>query len=97
MLRRGGLLRRPRAPRTLLARRLPSLLLFLLPLLALAAYLRDWVFEGIVRVGANGRLKELRFAPVDARLSSCPVRPLLPLLSVSLHSHTPRTAAPGRG
>ena len=35
-------------------------------------YLRDWAFEGLVRVATNGRLDELRFfAP---RTLDCPVR-----------------------
>ena len=35
-------------------------------------YLRDWAFEGLVRVATNGRLDELRFfAP---RALDCPVR-----------------------
>jgi len=41
-------------------------------LLCVAFYLRDWAFEGLVRVGSNGRLGELRFAPPSAVLQSCP-------------------------
>jgi len=61
---------RPRLP--LAARRALAAALLLLPV---ALYLRDWAFEGLVRVGSNGRLRQLRFAPPSVVLQSCPPPP----------------------